>query len=155
MVFESVCCANVDFGLVLSDKPPDGLKSHALKVARLCLFVSSTHALARGRLNLADLASVPFVVGPQKTDYTEKISRVLAHSGLSKYFVAARISNFKGVKEVVHAGLGTGLLTSFMIKREILDGALRELKVKDFHESATIMQIQRLTASRHADHSLS
>jgi DNA-binding transcriptional LysR family regulator len=144
MVFESVRCGNVDFGLVLSDKPPDGLKSHALKVARLCLFVSSTHALARRRLNLADLASVPFVVGPQKTEYTEMISRVLAHSGLSKYFVAARISNFEGVKEVVHAGLGIGLLPSFMIKREILDGALRELKVKDFHGSATIMQIERL-----------
>ena len=125
-------------------KPPDGLKSHSLKVARLCLFVSSTHALARRRLNLADLASVPFVVGPQKTEYTEMISRVLTHSGLSQYSVAARISNFEGVKEVVHAGLGIGLLPSFMIKREILDGALRERKVKDFHGSATIMQIERL-----------
>jgi DNA-binding transcriptional LysR family regulator len=72
------------------------------------------------------------------------ISRVLTHSGLSQYSVAARISNFEGVKEVVHAGLGIGLLPSFMIKREIRDGALRELKVNDFNGSATIMQIERV-----------
>ena len=144
MIFESVRCADVDFGLVLSDKPPEGLKSRALKPERLCLFVASTHALARRRrLNLTDLASVPFVVGPHKAEYTEMISRVLTHSGLSQYSVAARISNFEGVKEVVHAGLGIGLLPSFMIKREIREGALRELKVNDFAGSATIMQIER------------
>jgi DNA-binding transcriptional LysR family regulator len=144
MVFESVRRADVDFGLVLSDKPPEGLKSRALKAERLCLFVSLNHALARKRRpNLRDLASVPFVVGPQGTEYTEMITRVLTRCGLSEYSVAARISNFEGVKEVVHGGLGIGLLPSFMIQREIQERALLELKVHGFNASATIMQIER------------
>lgn len=144
VVFESVRRADVDFGLVLSDKPPDGLKSCTLKEERLCLFVASTHELARKRrLSLAELTTVPFVVGPQGTEYTEMISRVLAGCGLSEYSVAARISNFEGVKEVVQAGLGIGLLPSFMLQREICEGVLKQLKLQDFNTSATIMQIER------------
>ena len=144
LVFEAVRCGEVDFGLVLSDQPPERLKYRPLKAERLCLFVSSEHVLARKRrVGLPDLASVPFVVGPHRTEYTEMISRVLSHSGLSQYSVAARISNFEGVKEVVHGGLGIGLLPSFMIQREIREGALREIKVHGFNATATIMQIER------------
>ena len=46
-VFESVRRVDVDFGFVLPDKPPDGLESRPLKTERLCLFVSSNHALAK------------------------------------------------------------------------------------------------------------
>jgi DNA-binding transcriptional LysR family regulator len=47
LVFESVRRADVDFGFVLSDKPPGALESRTLKTERLCLFVSSNHALAK------------------------------------------------------------------------------------------------------------
>jgi DNA-binding transcriptional LysR family regulator len=145
LVFESVRRADVDFGLVLSDKAPNGLESRTLRAERLCLFTSSDHALARKkRIQIGDLASVPFVVGPEGTEYTEMISRILSNYGLSDHKVAARISNFEGVKEVVHAGLGVGLLPHFMLKREIRDNALRQLNVRGFNANATIMQIQRL-----------
>ena len=88
--------------------------------------------------------SVPFIVGPEGTEYTEMSNPVLSRCGLSEYSVAARISNFEGVKEVVHAGLGIGLLPFFMLKREIRQGALKQLKVSGFDASATIMQIERL-----------
>lgn len=145
LVFESVRRADVDFGFVLSDKPPDALESRTLKTERLCLFVSSNHALAKKkRIKIPELGSIPFVVGPKGTEYTEMISRILSNYGLSEHKVAARISNFEGVKEVVHSGLGIGLLPHFMLRREIQEGALRHLKVQGFNASATIMEIERL-----------
>ncbi|MPZ75599.1 MAG: LysR family transcriptional regulator [Deltaproteobacteria bacterium] len=145
LVFESVRHADVDFGLVLSDKPPNGLESRTLKAERLCLFTSSNHALARKKwIQIADLESIPFVVGPKGTEYTEMISRILTGYGLSDHRVAARISNFEGVKAVVHAGFGVGLLPHFMIRREIRERALQQLKVQGFNASATIMRIERI-----------
>jgi DNA-binding transcriptional LysR family regulator len=111
----------------------------------LCFFISSNHALARKRrIQIADLASIPFVVGPEGTEYTEMISRILGNYGLSDHNVAARISNFEGVKELVRAGFGVGLLPHFMLRREIRGGVLQQLNVPGFSASATIMQIQRL-----------
>jgi DNA-binding transcriptional LysR family regulator len=145
LVFESVRRADVDFGLVLSDKSPDGLESRSLKRERLCFFASSDHALAKKRrLQISELESVPFVVGPIGTEYTEMIGRILSHYGLSHHKVAARISNFEGVKEVVHAGFGVGLLPRFMLRRELQQHSLQQLKVQGFNASASIMQIQRL-----------
>jgi DNA-binding transcriptional LysR family regulator len=143
-VFESVRRADVDFGLVLSDKPPNGLQCRSLKSERLCLFSSSNHALARKRwIKIGDLVSFPFVVGPHGTEYTEMITRILGSYGLSDHKVAARISNFEGVKEVVRAGFGVGLLPYFMLRREIREGGLQQLNVQGFNAVATIMQIQR------------
>ena len=144
LVFESVRRAEADFGLVLSDQPPEGLACENLKTERLCLFISPTHALAKKRnLKLTDLGAIPFVVGPQDTEYTGMINRVFAHHRVFDYPVAARISNFEGVKEVVHAGLGVGLLPYFMIRREIREGALNQLKVTGFNPTAKIMRIER------------
>jgi DNA-binding transcriptional LysR family regulator len=143
-VFESVRRADVDFGLVLSDKPPEGLECRSLKAERLYLFVSSNHALARKRhIHITDLKSIPFIVGPEGTEYTEMVKRMLNNYGLSHYKVAARISNFEGVKEVVNAGFGVGLLPYFMLKHEIRDGSLQQLKAQGFNPSASIMQVQR------------
>jgi DNA-binding transcriptional LysR family regulator len=144
-VFESVRRAEVDFGVVFSDHPPDGLDSKILNAERLCLFVSSKHPLAKERhLVTADLASMPFVTGPRGTEYTETITRVLASYGLSDHPVAARISNFEGVKEIVLSGLGIGLLPHFMLRRELRAGALRQLKVQTFTATANIMLIERM-----------
>jgi DNA-binding transcriptional LysR family regulator len=144
-VFESVRRADVDFGLVLSDKPPEGLAVRTLKTERLCLIISPKHALTkRRRLKMTDLGTVPFVVGPKGTEYTEMITRVLANNHLFGYGVAARISNFEGVKDVVRAGLGVGLLPHFMLRKEIRARAIRELKIAEFDASASIMCIERL-----------
>ena len=143
-VFESVKRADVDFGLVLSDQPPEGLSVKTLKTERLCLFVSPKHALAkRKRVSMRDVSAVPFVVGPKGTEYTEMITRLLANHHLSSYEVAARISNFEGVKDVVRAGLGIGLLPHFMIREDIRARALMQLTIAEFSASASIMCIER------------
>lgn len=143
-VFESVRRGDADFGLVLSDQPPEGLACVDLKTERLCLFTSPSQTFANKRnLKIADLINIPFVVGPQGTEYTEMISRVFALHRIFSYPVAARISNFEGVKEVVHAGLGVGLLPHFMIRREIREGQLKQLNVVGFDPTAKIMCIER------------
>ena len=92
---------------------------------------------------MRDLSAVPFVVGPKGTEYTEMITRVLANHELSSYGVAARISNFEGVKDVVRAGLGIGLLPHFMIREDIRGGALKQLSIAEFNARAGIMCIER------------
>jgi hypothetical protein len=88
---------------------------------------------------MRDLSAIPFVVGPKGTEYTEMITRVLANHHLSSYGIAARISNFEGVKDVVRAGLGIGLLPHFMIREYIRAGALKQLSIAEFNASAGIM----------------
>jgi LysR family transcriptional regulator, transcriptional activator of the cysJI operon len=144
-VVESIRRADVDFGLVLSDRPSEGLSCHTLKTENLCLFVSPSHVLARKRsLNVTGLSTIPFVLGPQGTEYTGMVTRALSHHGLFNYAVAARISNFEGVKEVVQAGVGIGVLPRFMIRQEIREGTLNRLKINGFDARADIMHIERL-----------
>lgn len=143
-VFESVKRADVDFGVVLSDKPPEGLAVKTLKTERLCLIISPKHVLAKTRrASIKDLSAVPFVVGPKGTEYTEMITRVLATHDLSGYGVAARISNFEGVKDVVRAGLGIGLLPHFMVREDFRTHTLKQLKLAEFNASANIICIER------------
>ncbi|HWO41849.1 MAG TPA: LysR family transcriptional regulator [Candidatus Eisenbacteria bacterium] len=143
LVFESVRRGEVDFGLVLSDKSPSDLSCEHLKTERLCLIVSPKHPLAKKRrLKISALAAAPFVVGPRGTEYTEMINRILARHHLSGYEVAARISNFDGVKELVQAGVGIGLLPHFMVRREIQDRVLDQLKVDGFKPVARIMRVE-------------
>jgi DNA-binding transcriptional LysR family regulator len=143
LVFESVRRGDVDFGLVLCDRPPDGLAVQTLKTEPLWFFISPKHALAKRRsIKLVDLRTIPFVVGPKGTEYTEMISRVLSNHDLSAYQVTARISNFDGLKELVRVGLGIGVLPRFVVRREIREGHLEQVKVRGFNASADIMRVE-------------
>jgi DNA-binding transcriptional LysR family regulator len=143
LVFESVRRGDVDFGLVLSYRRPEGLAVQTLKREPLWFFISPKHALAKRRsIKLADLHKVPFVVGPKGTEYTEMISRVLSNHDLSAYQVTARISNFDGLKELVRAGHGIGLLPRFVVRREIREGHLDQVKVRGFNATADIMRVE-------------
>lgn len=144
-VFDSVRRGDIDFGLVLSDKPPADLSCENLKTERLCLIMSPKHPLRKKKvLKIMDLAVAPFIVGPRGTEYTEMITRILTSHHLAGYKVVARISNFDGVKELVQSGLGIGLLPHFMVRREIQEGALAQVKVKNFKPTATIMRVEKL-----------
>lgn len=144
LVFDSVRRGDVDFGFVLSDKPPADLSHENLKTERLCLITSPKHPLSQIRvLKTKDLAAIPFVVGPKGTEYTEMITRILTSHQLPGYKVVARISHFDGVKELVQSGLGAGLLPHFMVQREIREGALDQLKVKGFKPTAKIMRVEK------------
>ena len=143
LVFESVRRGDVDFGLVLSDRRPEGLSIQTLKTEPLWFFISPKHALAKRRsIKLTDLRKIPFVVGPKGTEYTEMITRVLSNHHLSGYAVTVRISNFEGLKDLVRAGHGIGLLPRFVVRREIREGRLRQVKVHGFHASADIMCVE-------------
>lgn len=144
LVFDSVRRGDVDFGLVLSDRSPADLSSQNLKTERLCLIASPKHPLSRkSGLKIQDLSSIPFVVGPKGTEYTEMITRIMTNHQLTGYKVVARISHFDGVKELVQSGLGIGLLPVFMVQHEIRAGALDEVRVKGFKATAKLMMVEK------------
>jgi DNA-binding transcriptional LysR family regulator len=144
LIFESVRRAEVDFGVIFADKPPDEFSSRNLKTERICVVVSPTHRFAnKSSVSIKDLRSVSFITGPKGTEYTEMIDRALTSHGLSEYKVALRISNFEAVKQVVRAGLGAALLPYFAVRQEIETGLLNHVKVRGFQSSASVMLIER------------
>jgi DNA-binding transcriptional LysR family regulator len=144
LVFDSVRRGDVDFGLVLSDRPPEDLSFENLKTERLFLIASPKHPLSQKRgLKAKELSTVPFIVGPKGTEYTEMITRILTNHQLSGYKVVARISHFDGVKELVQSGLGIGLLPEFMVNRDIRAGTLDKLRVKGFQATAKLMMVEK------------
>lgn len=143
LVYESVRRGDVDFGLVLSDRRPEGLTVQTLKVEPLWFFISPKRAMRNQRgIKLADLRTIPFVVGPESTEYTAMITRILNNHSVSDYSVRARISNFEGLKELVKAGLGVGVLPRFVIQNEIRTGIVKHVKVRGFHAHADIMRVE-------------
>lgn len=143
-VFDAVRREDIDFGLVLSDRLPDDLSCKSLKTERLCLIKSPKHPLGKTKtLDVAELAAAPFIVGPRGTEYTEMITRILAAHHVVAHRVVARISNFDGVKELIQSGLGIGLLPYFMVQREIREGVLVKLKVRNFQPAAKIIRVEK------------
>lgn len=142
-VCQSVRESQVDFGFILSDELPQGLRAKVLRKESLCFIVGPKHPLAKKRsVTVKDLEATPFAVGSINYEFTEMVDKLLRVQGLSNYPIGCKISNFEGRKECVRAGVGVSILPHCTVLNEISSGSLLRLRVRGIHLSASIMLVE-------------
>jgi DNA-binding transcriptional LysR family regulator len=143
-VCESVRRADCDFGIILSDKPPDELISKVLRKEVLHFIVSPEHHFAKKKkVTLQELRSAAFIGGKTESGWQQMIRRVLEQNGVSDFSVALRVNNHQAMKETIREGFGTAIFSHLTVQRELSDGTLCKLNVPDVRLAAEIMLIER------------
>lgn len=135
--------SQVDFGIILTDEPPQGLRTSLLRKEPLCFIVGPNHPLTKKRLvTVKDLETTAFAVGSINYEFTEMVDKLLRVHGLSNYPIGCKISNFEGRKECVRAGVGVTVLPECTVLSEISTRRLSRLKVRGIQLSASIMLVE-------------
>jgi DNA-binding transcriptional LysR family regulator len=143
----SICDAvresQVDFGIILSDEPPQSLRATVLRKEPLWFIIAPKHPLANKRLiTVTDLESASFAVGSTNYEYTEMVDKLLRLNGLSHYSIGCKISNFEGRKECVRAGVGISIFPQCTVLNDVSKGRLLRVRVQKIRLSAGIMLIE-------------
>lgn len=143
-VCETVQRADQDFGIILTDRPPNGLVAKSLGKEPLCFVISPRHPLAkRQKVSLKDLRSTPFVAGVKGSDWNEMINKMLKEIGISEPLVRLRINDYQPTKEAVRAGLGVAILPQCTVANDLCDQTLCELDVTNARLYLNIMLLER------------
>jgi len=148
LICEAVRRAEVDFGLILTERKPEGLIGQTLKAETLCFVSSPKNSLARTRhISLNQLCSVPFVAGPRSSEFAMMVERSLEAHGLYNYPIRLRISNYEGIKEAIRANIGIGILPKFTVEREVKEKILTKLDINYSPFVVSLMLIERPVSS--------
>jgi DNA-binding transcriptional LysR family regulator len=145
IICEAIRQSEVDFGLVISDSPPQNLLSKNLKQETLCFAVSPKTSYACGNhISMKELRAIPFVCGMKGTEYEDMVDTLLSKSGILNYTVGLRISNLEGRKQAAIAGLGITLLPRFAIEDELRTKKLTTFTIRGVRLIAlNIMLVER------------
>jgi len=143
-VLASVRASAVDFAFILSDRMPADLKVTTLKREPLWFVSSPENTLVKkSPLTMADLKSLPFIVGLQGDQYTGMMESILEERRFPKVPIAMRIGNYEGIKRAACAGIGIAILPEFTIQNEIRNGSLVRIGIENVSLSARIMLVER------------
>lgn len=144
-----------DFSVVVIASPPNNPALVAEQVgAEELIMVGSRGGPpgGDGPFDVADLASLPFVEAQRGSLRREFTDRELGRVGLGRRRVVMELGHPEAMKQVVSAGLGIACLFRSSVRREMRDGSLRELKVRDLNLAGPTFLIHRRDKSFSALH---
>jgi DNA-binding transcriptional LysR family regulator len=123
-----------DFSVVVIGSPPNNpaLTAEQVGSEELILVASRTGPpQGDGPFDVADVASLPFVEAQQGSLRREFTDEELGHIGLARRRVVMELGHPEAMKQMVSAGLGISCLFRNSVRRELHDGSLRELRLRD------------------------
>jgi DNA-binding transcriptional LysR family regulator len=115
---------NADLAIVIDDKLPAGLKSHALFRDRLHLLFSPLHPWAeKNKLTTADLRKEYFLLYQRSSVTFRRAEDYFLQSGvgLSSY---VEIPSFEIMKQLARLGLGVAIMAPWAAQKELEEGSL-------------------------------
>ena len=145
-IFESLRQGKIDFALILTDTCPADFRATVLKGEPLCMVISRRHrSLNKRPLSLAQVQSIPFIVGVSGNEFSDMVARIIEKSGLGNYSIGLRISSLQGRKEAARAGSGVAILPRFVVQKELRKKSLTTLQIRGVRLTDTsIMLVERL-----------
>jgi DNA-binding transcriptional LysR family regulator len=134
---------SLDFAIVVA---PTSMREDDIIVRRLfeesyCLVASPGSGAPRA-VDAHDLEDLRFVCSPQISPRIDLIDRPLEQLGARRRIVV-ELTHPEAVKRAVRHGFGVAFLLRSAIRGELEEGALREIKTKDFSLTAPISEIHR------------
>lgn len=98
---------------------------------KMALIVSPTHALASRRsVKMSDLENEPFILHKIGTTTRERLVKHFNDGGV-KLKVTMELASIETIKRFVAIGMGISIVPRLCIAREVKDGSLQPLTIRD------------------------
>lgn len=142
-IYSLVENGSVDIGIgYLIERNPD-LETSVLYYDTFELVVSPQNELARkGKVRLEDLKEVPIIMLSPDTVGRRFVEQVFKEHGITPQ-IAMELSSSEEVKRMVELNLGAAVISKLSTSREVRQGSLIRLPVKEFETSHPVGVIYR------------
>lgn len=124
----------IDFGIVEGRTSRSNTKSEKVISDQLILIVHPKHPLTKKRaVPVIELTREPFIIREQGSGTRQQIEQFLNHHGLSigELHVALIMGSTESIKAAVEAGTGIAILSRWAVKKEVEDGRLKTVNLKE------------------------
>ncbi|RFU70379.1 LysR family transcriptional regulator [Peribacillus saganii] len=140
-ITESVRMYNVDIGLIEGQTNENEVTVNPFMKDELFIVSSPYHSLAcRDEATIADLQDQAWITREVGSGTREYLNHVIRSNGL-KIKSMLTISSNQGIKETLIHGMGLSLLSRSVIERDLQNGNLSIIKLKDHSFTRTLSYI--------------
>lgn len=130
-ITERVMDGALDFGIVTLPIKNSQLETITIHHDEMALIVAPAHALASKRsVKMADLEDEPFILHKIGTTTRERLVKHFSDGGV-KMKVTMELASIETIKRFVSIGMGISIVPRLCIDREIRDGSLAALPIRD------------------------
>jgi DNA-binding transcriptional LysR family regulator len=130
-ITERVIEGTLDFGIVTLPIKNSRLQAITIHRDELALIVSPEHALATRRsVRMADLEGEPFILHKIGTTTRERLMKHFNDGGV-KMKVTMELASIETIKRFVSIGMGISIVPRLCIAKELEEGSLRALSIRD------------------------
>jgi DNA-binding transcriptional LysR family regulator len=130
-ITEKVVDGSLDFGIVTLPVHNARLETITIHQDDMALIVSPSHKLAARRsVQMTDLAGEPFILHKIGTTTRERLVKHFIDGGV-KMKVTMELASIETIKRFVSIGMGISIVPRLCIEKEIGEGGLRALTIRD------------------------
>jgi len=130
-ITERVKEGGLDIGIVTLPIKEPRLETMTIHRDELSLIVGPSHRLAeRKSVKMRDLEDEPFILHKVGTTTRERLIKHFGEDGV-KMKVTMELASIETIKRFVSIGLGISIVPRLCIRKEIEEGALRSLVIRD------------------------
>lgn len=148
-IVQSVKRHEVDIGLIEGQTNEKELSVHPFLKDELFVVSSATHPLATMNRDIfiSDLKDQVWVTREVGSGTREYLNHVIRSNGL-KVRTLLSISSNQGIKETISKGMGLSLLSNSVIHKEVNNGELAIIHIKDFQFPRTLSYVYSPTMKK-------
>jgi DNA-binding transcriptional LysR family regulator len=130
-ITEKVVDGSLDFGIVTLPIDNPRLETITIHQDDMALIVSPSHRLASRRtVQMTELASEPFILHKIGTTTRERLVKHFIDGGV-KMKVTMELASIETIKRFVSIGMGISIVPRLCIAKELEEGSLRALAIRD------------------------
>jgi DNA-binding transcriptional LysR family regulator len=130
-ITERVIEGTLDFGIVTLPIKNPRLEAITIHKDEMALIVSPSHALAsRSSVRMKDLEDEPFILHRVGTTTRERLEKHFDGGGV-KMKVTMELASIETIKRFVSIGMGISIVPRLCIAKEVEDGSLRPMTIRD------------------------
>jgi DNA-binding transcriptional LysR family regulator len=130
-ISERVIDGSLDFGIVTLPMKNARLEVLTIHRDEMALIVGPVHNLAsRSSVRMQDLENEPFILHKIGTTTRERLMKHFNEGGV-KMKVTMELASIETIKRFVSIGMGISIVPRLCIDKEIKDGSLRALTIRD------------------------
>jgi DNA-binding transcriptional LysR family regulator len=119
-----------DLGVLAGGSAPPELVLVPLVTDELVVVVAPDHPLAgRRTVDLKDVAAYPVILRERGSATRELVEREMARRRVAPR-IAMEIDSSEAIKRAVEGGLGVGILSAVIARREVAEGTLRAIRIR-------------------------
>lgn len=133
-ILEMLGASMIDFGIISEMPRKSKFVSEPIVSDELCVICSAQHPLGNQKsVSLYDVVKEPFIIREEGSSTRVVIEKFLSEHGLSlsNLHIALILGSTGSIKEAVERGMALSILSKWAVRKEVLCGNLRIIKLKE------------------------